>query len=90
MAALEAMLMRLNQGKIFSLPDKTRQHMVATLKHVELFADKANWVVHRENVMLPVYETTLQQDDPSISPKCRNFFQRLALRKKQLTNGVHK
>jgi len=42
MAALEAMPMCLNWGKIFSIPDKSCQHMVVALKHPKLCADKVN------------------------------------------------
>jgi len=56
LVALEATSVLLNWGQIFSLPNETRQHMVATLKHPELFADKVNWVVLRKNESLPVYK----------------------------------
>ena len=38
--ALEAKLICLNCDQIFSLPNETQQHMVITLKHLELYADK--------------------------------------------------
>ena len=35
-----------------------RQHMVTDLKHLELFADKVNWVILRENGALLVSKMT--------------------------------
>jgi len=31
--------------------------MVTVLKHPELFADKVNWVIHKENERLSIYKT---------------------------------
>jgi len=58
LAALEAIPMHLHWGKIFSLLDEMRQHMVAALKHLELFADKVNWAILRENGVLLVNKMT--------------------------------
>ena len=58
LATLKTIPIRLHWGKILSLPDETCQHMVAALKHPKLFADKVNWVVLRENGVLPVSKMT--------------------------------
>jgi len=50
--ALEAMLVRLNWGQIFSLLEKRHSHIIAALKHIELFADKVNWAIVGENGVL--------------------------------------
>jgi len=44
-AALEAMPIQLNWGHIFSLPNKTCQHMVVALQHPEIFANRVKGVV---------------------------------------------
>jgi len=51
--ALEAIPVRLNWEQIFSQPNETHQHMVIALKHPELFSDKVNWAILRENGVLP-------------------------------------
>ena len=43
---------------IFSLSDEKCQHMIITLKHPELFADKANLVILRENKVFPINKMT--------------------------------
>jgi len=44
-AALEAMPICLNWGQIFSLPNKTRQHVVIALQHPEIYAEKVKGVI---------------------------------------------
>jgi len=44
LVALKTIPMSLNWGKIFSLLDETRQHMVITLQCLELYADKVKHV----------------------------------------------
>jgi len=39
-ATLEAIPVCLNWGQIFSLPNETRQHMVATLQHPKIYAER--------------------------------------------------
>ena len=58
LATLEVTLVRINWGQIFSLLDKKRQHMAISFKHPELFADKVNWAVLRENGVLPFSKMT--------------------------------
>jgi len=53
-AALEVMTVCLNWGQIFSLADEMCQHMLPTLKHIELFTNNVNWVVPRETGRLSV------------------------------------
>ena len=45
MATLEAMPICLNWGHIFSLPNKTPQHMVIALQHLEIHADRVKCVI---------------------------------------------
>jgi len=58
LAALEAIPVCLNWGQIFSLPNKRCRHMVTTLKHPELIADKVNWATFGENGVLLVSKMT--------------------------------
>jgi len=39
---------------MFTLPNETRQHMVTALKHLELFVNKVNCAILRENIVLAV------------------------------------
>ena len=39
----------LNWEKIYSLPNEMHQNMVAALKHAEVFDDKVNEIIPREN-----------------------------------------
>ena len=43
--ALEVMPICLNWGHIFSLPNRTYQHMVVTLQHLEIYADRVKGIV---------------------------------------------
>jgi len=58
LAALEAILVRLNWGKIYSLPNEMHQHMVIALKHPVFFSNKVNWAILRENGVLPTHKMT--------------------------------
>ena len=40
LTVLEALPARMGWGQIFCLPDEMRQHVVAALQHLELYADR--------------------------------------------------
>jgi len=50
LSALEAIPIHLNWGQIFSFSNQTRQHMVATLQHPEIYVDKVKGVAETSSV----------------------------------------
>ena len=74
MIALEAILMHLNWGQIFSVANEKCRHVVVTLKHPKLFIDKVNWAILTENGVLLVSKKT-QALFPGVATSSRGLFQ---------------
>jgi len=75
-AALEAMLICLNWGQIFSLPNETCQHMVIALKHLEVYAEKVKGAAEMSCTLVQCvsYDTavTFIDDDLLLGSKPHN------------------
>ena len=48
-ASLEAMPICLNWGQIFNLPNERCQHMVISLQHLEIYAERVKGVINARN-----------------------------------------